>query len=425
MKIAIVAAGFTPSEADALRRAMATFRCSGTIHGFRDKFIQGMMKRSYTFDFAERCFQQIEGFADYGFPESHSASFALIVYVSAWLKCHYPAVFACALLNSQPMGFYAPAQIIGDARRHGVEIRPVDINFSDRDCTLEVLSCENGMGIPSPHPSPDGRGSEGEGHRGWRDAADATLALRLGFRQIKGLAKQDADVIAAARGVGYRSVADLARRAGLGRPALETLAAADAFGSLGLDRRRALWQIRGLDPAPLPLFAPTAEAEREPAVMLPTAPLGEQVADDYRMLRLSLKAHPVRLLRSRLARDGYLKSRRIFELPQGRRVKAAGVVVTRQRPGSANGVIFITLEDETGNANLIVWPKTFERFRRVVLQSMMMGVEGPVQRDGIVVHVLAERLVSLDRLLGRLSADVAASSAQDEARFHVQSRDFH
>jgi error-prone DNA polymerase len=244
---------------------------------------------------------------------------------------------------------------------------------------------------------------------------------------VKGLAKQDADAIADARGEGYRSVADLARRAGLGRAALETLAAADAFGSLGLDRRRALWAIRGFGPVPLPLFATAAVAEnsREPAVALPSAPLGEQVADDYRALRLSLKAHPVALLRSRLARDGYAENRRLAELPHGRRVKVAGVVVTRQRPGSANGVIFITLEDETGNANLIVWPKTFERFRCIVLRSTMIGAEGPVQRDGIVVHVLAERLVALDSLLGRLTAEVAATSAQDEAGFGLQSRDFH
>jgi error-prone DNA polymerase len=435
MKIAIVAAGFTPSEADALRRAMATFRRSGTIHGFRDKFISGMIGRGYAADFAERCFQQIEGFADYGFPESHSASFALIVYVSAWLKCRYPAVFACALLNSQPMGFYAPAQIVGDARRHGVEVRPVDVNLSERDCTLEPLSDKVGEDRPSPQPSPrgegaellpspPGRGSEGEG---WRDPGDSGVALRLGFRQIKGLAQKDADAIVAARGAGYCSVADLARRAGLGRPALETLADADAFGSLGLDRRRALWAIRGLDPAPLPLFATAAvaEASGEPAVALPSPPLGEQVAEDYRTLRLSLKAHPVALLRSRLARDGYAENRRLSELPHGRRVRVAGVVVTRQQPGSANGVIFITLEDETGNANLIVWPKTFERFRRVVLRSTMIGVEGPVQRDGIVVHVLAERLVALDQLLGRLTADVAASSAQDEAGFDLRPRDFH
>ena len=469
MKIAIVAAGFTPTEADALRRAMATFRSSGTIHGFRDKFIQGMTGRGYAIDFAEKCFQQIEGFADYGFPESHSASFALIVYVSAWLKCHYPAVFACALLNSQPMGFYAPAQIVGDARRHGVEVRPVDVNCSDRDCTLEILSlhgrgCERTRagegetappapgpatpspsrcagpslsrvgrgGIPSPHPSapgegaellpsPGGRGSEGEGAH-----QDTGLAVRLGLRQVKGLVKQDADAIVVSRGAGYRSVADLARRAGLGRAALETIAAADAFGSLGHDRRGALWAIGGLDPAPLPLFAAAAaaDASREPTVALPSAPLGEQVADDYRALRLSLKAHPVALLRPCLARDGYAENRRLADLPHGRRIKTAGVVVTRQRPGSANGVIFITLEDETGNANLIVWPKTFERFRRVVLQSTMIGVEGSVQCDGIVVHVLAERLVALDRLLGRLTADVAAS-AQDEAKFDVRSRDFH
>jgi error-prone DNA polymerase len=448
MKIAIVAAGFTPTEADALRRAMATFRRSGTIHGFRDKFIQGMINHGYYIDFAQRCFQQIEGFADYGFPESHSASFALIVYVSAWLKCHYPAAFACALLNSQPMGFYAPAQIVGDARRHGVEVRPVDVNFSDRDCTLEQFSP---MAPPSParlrsHPLPSrerviGDGPafplplreregpaqrEGEGHeRGKVPHQDTCLALRLGLRQVKGLAKQDA--IVKARSEGYRSVADLARRTRLGRAALETLAAADAFGSLGLDRRRALWAIGGLDPAPLPLFAAAAaaEASREPTVPLPSAPLGEQVADDYRALQLSLKAHPMALLRSRLARDCYGENSRLAELPHGRRVKVAGVVVTRQRPGSANGVIFITLEDETGNANLIVWPKTFERFRRVVLRSTMIGVEGPVQRDGIVVHVLAERLVALDRLLGWLTAEVAATSAQDEAGFSLRSRDFH
>jgi error-prone DNA polymerase len=448
MKIAIVAAGFAPTEADALRRAMATFRRSGTIHGFRDKFISGMIRRGYAADFAQRCFQQIEGFADYGFPESHSASFALIVYVSAWLKCHYPSVFACALLNSQPMGFYAPAQIIGDARKHGVEVRPVDVNFSERDCTLERLSPRT---PPSParlrsHPRPsresiirDGPASplplreregiaqrEGEGHQAWRDPADAALALRLGFRQVKGLAEQDAEAIAARRGEGYRCVADLTRRVGLGRPVLATLAAADAFGSLGLDRRRALWATRGLglDLDPLPLFA-AAEASREPTVALPEAPLGEEVTEDYRALRLSLKAHPVALLRTRLARDGYTENRRLAELPHGQRVKVAGVVVTRQRPGSANGVIFITLEDETGNANLIVWPKMFERFRRVVLQTTMIGAEGPVQREGTVVHVLAHRLVTLDRLLGRLSADVAATSAQDEAKFHVQSRDFH
>jgi error-prone DNA polymerase len=268
---------------------------------------------------------------------------------------------------------------------------------------------------------------EGEGRRAWRDPADEVLALRLGFRQIKGLVQKDADSIAKARGAGFRSVADLARRAGLGRAALETLAAADAFGSLGLDRRRARWAIGGLDPAPLPLFAAAAaaEASREPTVALPSAPLGEQVADDYRALRLSLKAHPVALLRPCLARDGYAENRRLADLPHGWRIKAAGVVVTRQRPGSANGVIFITLEDESGNANLIVWPKTFERFRRVVLRSTMIGVEGPVQRDGIVVHVLAERLVALDRLLGRLTADLAATSAQDEAKFDVRSRDFH
>jgi error-prone DNA polymerase len=254
---------------------------------------------------------------------------------------------------------------------------------------------------------------------------DADLALRLGFRQVKGLAKKDADAITAARGEGYRSVAELAHRAGLGAPALRTLAAADAFGSLGLDRRNAFWAAQGLDLRPPLLLAELFGNAREKAPILPAAPLGEEVADDYRSLRLSLKAHPVALLRRRLLRAGYIESRKLALMPQGRRVKAAGVVVTRQRPGSANGVIFITLEDETGNVNVIVWPRTFEQFRRIVLQSRMIGVEGPVQREGIVVHVVAERLMTLDRLLGRLSADVAAASAQDEAGFELKSRDFH
>jgi len=406
MKIAIVAAGFSPSEADGLRRAMATFRRFGTIHGFRDKFIDGMLGRGYERDFAERCFKQIEGFADYGFPESHAASFALIVYASSWLKRHHPAAFAAALLNSQPMGFYAPAQIVGDARDHGVEVRPVDIGFSDWDCTLEPSAC------------------------------DGAAALRLGFRQIKGLAEQDAEAIVAARGDGFRDAADvgaLARRAGLGRRALELLAGADAFGSLGAGRRDALWAVRGLGEAPLPLFAAAAEnndnaadAERgdEPAVVLPEAALGEQVADDYRAVSLSLKAHPLTILRDRLAAEGFRPTAAATGLPHGRRVKTAGLVITRQRPGSASGVIFITLEDESGHANLIVWPQVFERFRKTVLRATLIGISGSVQREGAVVHILAERLWDLDPVLGDLTADLAPSRA-DEAKFEVYSRDFH
>ncbi len=395
MRIAIVAAGFTPSEADGLRRAMATFRRSGTIHGFKDKFVAGMLARGYTPDFAERCFRQIEGFADYGFPESHAASFALIVYASAWLKRHYPAAFACALLNSQPMGFYAPAQIVGDARRHGVAVRPVDVNASFWDCTLEP--------------------------------AGAGVALRLGLRQVKGLAAADGGAIVAVRGDGYGSVSAVGRRTGVGRAVLATLAAADAFGSMGLDRQRALWAVEGLDEAPLPLFAAaTAAGSRpEPAVALPPIPLGEQVATDYRVLRLSLKAHPLALLRRRLDGGRFLAAARLAGLAHGRRVGVAGLVITRQRPGSANGVIFVTLEDETGHANLIVWPAVFERFRRTVLGATLIGAAGPVQREGEVVHVLAERLWNLDPLLDGLAADVRPDRAADEARFDVRCRDFH
>ncbi len=400
MRIAIVAAGFTASEADGLRRAMATFRRSGTIHGFKDKFIAGMLDRGYAPDFAERCFKQIEGFADYGFPESHAASFALIVYVSAWLKRHYPAAFACALLNSQPMGFYAPAQIVGDARRHRVAIRPVDVNFSHWDCTLE--------------PAHD----------------HDRIALRLGFRQVKGLAAGDGEAIIAARGNGYDTVPRLWRRAGVGGAALTTLAGADAFGSMGLDRQRALWAVKGLDEAPLPLFAAAdaagaTDSHHEPVVELPPVTLGEQVATDYRVMRLSLKAHPLALLRRRLDRSGFVPSKRLAEFAHGRRVKVAGLVITRQRPGSASGVIFITLEDETGHANLIIWPKIFERFRQTTLRSTLMGVEGTVQREGDVIHVLAERLGNLDTLLDGLAADARPNRAADETRFDVPSRDFH
>jgi error-prone DNA polymerase len=393
MKIAIVGAGFSATEADRLRRAMATFRRSGTIHGFAEAFIRGMTARGYTDDFARRCFRQIEGFADYGFPESHAASFALLVYVSAWLKCHYPAAFAAALLNSQPMGFYAPAQIIGDARRHGIAVRPVDINASDWDCTLEPLAAGEGM------------------------------ALRLGFRLIKGFAAADGAALVAARAGGYGSLADLARRAGLGRSALVKLAEADAFSSLGFDRRRALWAVHGLEQAPLPLFA--ALSREEPAAPLPPAPLGAEVAADYGALTLSLKAHPLALVRPRLAAERYLTAQALARCRHGALAASAGIVVTRQRPGSAKGVIFITLEDETGHANLIIWPQTFERFRAVVLRSAFLGCRGRVQRQGRVVHLLAHSLIALDPLLGRLKGDVAPTRAADEAKFDVVSRDFH
>ena len=395
MKIAIVVAGFTPAEADRLRRAMATFRRSGTIDTLHEKLVEGMVERGYERDFAERCYKQIEGFADYGFPESHAASFALLVYVSAWLKRHYPAAFACALLNSQPMGFYAPAQIVGDARQHGVEVRPVDVNHSDWDCTLE--------------------------------GAGENVALRLGFRQVKGLRQGDAEAIVAARDAGYRDVPDqdipdLWRRAGVGRAALDALARADAFGSLGLSRRQALWAVRGLDEAPLPLFATTPN-RREPPAALPEAAPGEEVADDYRALRLSLKDHPLALLRGALG-PGTMPCARLAETAHGRRVRVAGLVLNRQRPGSAKGVIFATLEDETGIANLIVWPAVFERFRKAVLGASLLGVTGRVQREGLVIHVLAEEVHDLTALLARLDGPPEATRHESGDRLAIASRDF-
>ncbi len=377
MKIAIVAAGFTPGEADALRRAMATFRRTGQIHGFRDKFIEGMVARHYERGFAERCFKQIEGFADYGFPESHAASFAHLVYVSAWLKRHYPMVFACALLNSQPMGFYAPAQIVRDAREHGVAVRSVDVTFSEWDCTLESQVSGN-------HPE----------------------ALRLGFRQIKGLPPLAVAKILEARGNPH-----ILWRAGVARSALETLARADAFLSLGLDRRAALWAVRGLDDdAPLPLFSFAEQRcgdvlAPEPEVALPAMSLGEAVADDYRALRMSLRAHPMALLRSRMARMGYAPCRMLDGVAHDRLAAVAGLVTCRQRPGTAKGTVFVTLEDEDAIANLIVWPAVFDRFRKEVLGSGLLAVRGRVQREGKVIHLLADHLEDLTTLLAGLECD--------------------
>ena len=393
MKISIVAAGFTPAEADRLRRAMATFRRVGMIHEFRDKMVGGMVARGYRRDFAERCFRQIEGFGEYGFPESHAASFALLVYVSAWLKCHYPAAFACALLNSQPMGFYAPAQIVRDARVHGVEVRPVDVNRSFRDCTLEPGGAGAGAGDARPALP------KGAGHAG--------PALRLGLRQVKGFARGAAERLVAARGDGYGDPHALWRRSGLGPAALETLAAADAFGSMGLGRREALWAVRALGPAPLPLFSAMGAEEQagEVAVTLPEMALGRQVVEDYTSLRLSLKCHPLALLRARLGREGIVPAAALSHRTGGERVRVAGLVIVRQRPGTAKGVIFATLEDETGVANVIIWPRTYERFRKVVLTARLLGVTGTLQREGLVIHVVAERLQDLSPRLGALGEE--------------------
>ncbi len=431
MKIAIVAAGFTPSEADKLRRAMATFRKVGTISTFQTKMVGGMVANGYAADFAERCFRQIEGFGEYGFPESHAASFALLVYASAWMKCHYPDVFAAGLLNAQPLGFYAPAQIVRDAREHGVEVREIDINLSAWDATLEHSAIGNGQSaiggdlsargtstgvtidgicpLPiahSPLPAPRLHPR----HASMADDIHTTHAVRLGFREIKGLSEDAIKVLTKARGRGYDSVRDLWLRTGLSPSVLERLADADAFGSLGLSRRDALWAVKALgrtgDDENLPLFrAATAGARREPDAHLPPMPPGEEVVNDYRFLRLSLKAHPVHFIRDELSRMRVARNEQLFELGPGRRISVAGLVLVRQRPGSAKGVIFMTLEDETGVANTIVWPKVFERHRAIVLGARCVVLTGKLQNQYGVVHVVADKIEDRTDLLARLSED--------------------
>ncbi|MFL5002849.1 MAG: error-prone DNA polymerase [Xanthobacteraceae bacterium] len=386
MKIAIVAAGFTPSEADGLRRSMAAFRRSGQIERYHAKLVEGMAARGYEREFAEACFRQIEGFGYYGFPESHAASFALLVYVSAWLKCHYPDVFCAAILNAQPMGFYAPAQLVRDAVDHGVELREVDVNHSHWDSTLE----------PRQRRGP------------------LMTAVRLGFRQIKGLAEPEATRLVTARLKPYRTIEELKRRSGIRRATLVRLAEADAFRSLGLDRRQALWAVQAHKDPALPLFEhamagavpgsnlPPVEGGDEPWLELPEMGLGEQVIEDYATLRLSLKAHPLALLRDWLARKRAITARQLWHTDPGRRVTVCGLVLVRQRPGSAKGVIFATLEDETGFANLVLWPNRFEQFRAVVMTARLLAATGTLQREGRVIHVIAERLTDLTSSLRRL-----------------------
>lgn len=380
MQIAVVAAGFSAAEADKLRRSLATFKRMGTIGAFRERFISGMLARGYEAGFAERCFAQIEGFGSYGFPESHAASFARLVYISAWLKCHHPAVFTCALLNSQPMGFYAPAQLVRDARDHCVEIRPVSVNHSIWDCTLE--------------PRTDGK-----------------LALRLGFRQIKGMRQEDAEWVAAVRGNGYPDVESLWRRAGVRPDALERLAEGDAFAALGLSRRDALWAACALRaPKPLPLFGTDGEGGAEPEVTLPAMTLGQEVIEDYLSLRLSLRAHPLELLRPRLPDS--LPHDRLLETTG--RVTVTGLVITRQRPGTAAGVIFLTLEDETGVSNVVVWEKTYKTFRKAVIAGRLLRVTGRIEREGQVVHLISERIEDLSPMLSTLGRPVLAETTQKQ-----------
>jgi len=393
MKIAMVGAGFTADESDELRRAMATFKKVGTIQNYRDKFTSGMLKNGYTMEFAESCFKQIEGFANYGFPESHAASFALLVYISAWIKCHYPAVFAAALLNSQPMGFYAPAQIVRDARDHGVRVKGADINFSGWDCDLE------GGGRPADFAI------DFEDNR--RRAAHGPI-LRLGLRQADGLKIDEMTRLVALREGSYQSVDDLWRRSGLSPKSLARLAEADTFRSIGLDRRQALWAVKALGEEPLPLFADIEAPPMEKAV-LPDMPLSQHVVEDYQTLRLSLKRHPLTFLRETLNRRGIILNNKLSGLKNGDRVFVGGLVLVRQRPGTASGVIFVTLEDETGVANLVVWPKIFATHRAIVMGAKLMACQGRVQIEGKlphqVLHVVVEKLVDMSDLLITLHED--------------------
>jgi len=388
MKLAIVAAGFTPSEANQLRRAMATFRNVGTIHQFRDKMVEGMVARGYEAEFAARCYKQIEGFGSYGFPESHALSFARLVYVSAWIKCHYPAVFACALLNAQPMGFYAPAQLVRDAREHGVIVLPADVTRSAWDNLLE------------------------------RDDT-GTLAIRLGFRQITGFREDWAERIVTARETAaIAGIEDLARRAALPHAALRLLADSDAFAATGIDRRAALWEVRRMPDDALPLFAAAAARElgREADMQLPAMADAEQVVIDYQLTRLSLRDHPLAFLRAALASEGISSCADTIAARAAARVRTAGLVLVRQRPGKGNA-IFVTLEDETGITNVVIWARLFERYRRPVMAARLMLVEGVVQRspEG-VVHLMTDRIIDRTELLDALLAAPAETLPVPHAR---------
>ena len=408
MQIAIVAAGFSGGEADQLRRAVTTFKKQDEITHFREKMINGMIKRGYDEDFAGRCFRQIEGFGTYGFPESHAASFALLVYVSAWLKCHYPDVFTCALLNAQPMGFYAPPQLIAEAKWHGIFIQPVDVNFSSWDHRLEF----------DPNNT--------KGHH----------ALRLGLRLVKGLSRVEGERIAASQTTVadnqgkpgkvkqvFSSLDDIMRQVDVSVKSLQAIADADGFSSLDMSRREASWAIRGLARQrmhDMPLFALACcghepLAGKEPVVTLPKAGLGENVAEDYLSLGLSLKAHPLDLLQRPLETAGWKTCSHVQTAPDGKRVCLAGLVTMRQRPGTASGTVFITLEDGQGTVNVIVWPKLTEIYREALLRAQIMGLVGRVQRQQGVIHIIAESLFSLNNFLDRI--DIKAVS--------INSRNFH
>ncbi|MGO4336099.1 error-prone DNA polymerase [Labrys sp. KB_33_2] len=412
MEIAIRAAGFTQEETDGLRRAMATFRHTGTIGNYEEKFINGMTRRGYEKDFAIRCFEQIKGFGDYGFPESHAASFAVLVYVSAYIKCHYPDVFCAAILNSQPMGFYQPAQLVRDAENHDVEIRPVDVNSSEWDCTLEPAS----------------------------DPIKHRFAVRLGMRLVSGLNEKEITAMVGRRGNGFSSLERFGTASGLPLAAMQKLAEADAFRSLGLDRREALWAVRRFETIgigvtktsrDMPLLAADFDDALfpEPAVALPVMSQSEHVLEDYQSTGLSLKAHPCSFLRPQLQHLGAItnEAHRDVKLKQDSLVTVAGLVVTRQRPGTASGVVFMTIEDETGIANIIVWSRTFERNRRAVMNARFVAIRGRLQRASDVVHVIAEEVLDLSAELARLR-DMTDGASPPPAQLELslfKSRDFH
>ncbi|MEA5614864.1 PHP domain-containing protein [Nodularia spumigena UHCC 0040] len=399
MRLAIVAAGFTPDQADKLRRAMAAWKRKGdAIYRFGQQIIEGMLERGYRREFAERCFEQIKGFSEYGFPESHAASFALLVYASAWLKRYHPAAFAAALINSQPMGFYAPAQIVRDAQEHGVTVHPVDANYSAWDCTLEG----DPAGKAGANDPPEHWGRHGP-------------AIRLGMRLVSGLPIADADRIAEAvvRRGRFPTVESLWRASGASVRSLRALARADAFGSMGLDRQSALWQTRTLRDERLPLFEQTDATDDTALDQLPILPADRAVVHDYNAFGLSLKAHPMSFVRDHLAAEGVTACADLRDparCPQGKTVTVAGIVLCRQRPGTASGVVFVTLEDETGIANLIIWRDVFERFRAVVRLARAMRATGRVERQGDVVHLHVREV----QLIDTLPSDLSSSS-----------RDFH
>jgi error-prone DNA polymerase len=396
MQVAMVAAGFSASEADQLRRAMATFKFTGGVNKFKDKLIQGMIDNGYDIEFANRTFRQLEGFGSYGFPESHAASFALIAYASSWMKCHHPDVFCAAILNAQPMGFYEPSQLVRDARSHGVEIRPIDANRSAWDCTLE----ETG----------------GKYH-----------AVRLGLRMTRGLSEKDGNSLVAARSVRlYQTIPELARRSGLGTGALVRLAKADAFAAFGHSRRQASWAIKGLRDETLPLFEAAEQRAQEiipeqieEDVSLPAMTRGREVVEDYRSHGLSLRPHPLSFLRRELAVREISPCSALRNAKDGSRITVSGLVMVRQRPGSAKGVMFITLEDETDIANLIIWPSLFDKQRRVILGAQMLACRGKVQAANGVIHVIAEHLMDQSGLLRRVGgsdeAFVLPAGRGDEA----------